>query len=75
MPPGWEEDIRWFLANYQRLLKEYEMEWVAIQNGNVVDHDSDLTRLVERLRARGLRPELMLIRFISREPLEAILCG
>lgn len=67
------KDMAWFLRQYGELLKFYEGEWVAIYKEGVADHDSNLTKLLEKLRTRGLRPEAMVIEFVTKEPIEAIL--
>ena len=67
------EDFKWFLRSREELLVKYEDKWVAVYSRKVLDSDEDLTRLVERLKAKGLHPEQILIQFLSKEPIEAIL--
>lgn len=67
------EDFQWFLRSREELLSKYEDKWVAIYSKNVLDSDENLTRLVRRLKTRGFKPEQMLIQFVSKEPIEAIL--
>ena len=67
------KDMDWFLKHYSELLGYYEGEWVAIRGESVADHDSELTKLVEKLRIRGFKPEAMVIEFVTKKPIEAIL--
>jgi hypothetical protein len=67
------EDFQWFLRSREQLLLKYGDRWVAIYNKKVLDSDKNLTTLVKRLKIKGFKPEQMLIQFISKEPIEAIL--
>lgn len=67
------EDYRWFLKNRNELLTKYANKWIAIHKNKILDSDNELTPLIKKLRTKGLKPEQLLIEFLSREPLEAIL--
>ncbi|MCK4474848.1 hypothetical protein KAU30_03305 [Candidatus Bathyarchaeota archaeon] len=67
------EDFEWFLRSREKLLSKYEDKWVAIYSKKVLDSDKNLTTLVKRLKTKGFRPEQILIQFVSKEPIEAIL--
>jgi hypothetical protein len=67
------EDYRWFLKNRNELLTKYANKWIAIHKKKILDSDNELTPLIKRLRTKRLKPEQLLIEFLSREPLEAIL--
>ncbi|MBO3755326.1 MAG: hypothetical protein FGF53_10715 [Candidatus Brockarchaeota archaeon] len=67
------EDFQWSLQSREKLLLKYEDKWVAIYSKKVLDSDEDLTTLVRRLKDRGFQPEQILIQFLSKEPIEAIL--
>jgi hypothetical protein len=49
-----EEERAFWDANRARLSEQYPDEFVAVQHGEVVDHDPDLLLLVQRLQARGI---------------------
>lgn len=68
-----EEDFQWFLRNREKLLSEYKDKWVVIYGKKVLDSDTDLSVLLERLKHKGFKPNQLLIQFVSREPVEAIL--
>ena len=67
------KDYKWFLQNREKLLYKYENKWVAIQNQKVLDSNENLTKLIEKLKAKGLPPEQILIQYVSKKPIEAIL--
>lgn len=67
------KDFQWFLRSREELLPKYEDKWVAIYGKKVLDSDENLTSLVRRLKAKGLQPEQLLIQFLPKEPIEAIL--
>jgi len=48
----YEENAKWISRHYEELKKKFMDEWIAVLNGAVVDHDRELSRLVERLRKR-----------------------
>lgn len=67
------QDFQWFLRSREELLLKYEDKWVAIYGKKVLDSDENLRALLKRLKTKGFKPEQMLVQFLSREPLEAIL--
>ena len=67
------KDFQWFLRSREELLLKYEDKWVAIYSKKVLDTDENLTALIKRLKAKGLQPEQILIQFLPKEPIEAIL--
>jgi hypothetical protein len=67
------KDFQWFLRSREELLPKYEDKWVAIYGKKVLDSDENLTSLVKRLKAKGLQPEQILIQFLPKERIEAIL--
>ncbi|MEM3713316.1 MAG: DUF5678 domain-containing protein [Thermoproteota archaeon] len=68
-----EEDFQWFLKNREKLLYEYRDKWVVVYGKKVLDSDTDLSVLLERLKHKGFQPSQLLIQFVSKEPVEAIL--
>jgi hypothetical protein len=67
------EDYEWFLKSRINLLSKYANKWVAIHKKKILEFDNELTPLLKKLRNKWLKPEQLLIEFLSREPLEAIL--
>ena len=67
------KDFQWFLRSRDELLLKYGDKWVAIHSKKVLDTDENLTTLIKRLKAKGLQPEQILVQFLPKEPIEAIL--
>ena len=67
------QDFQWFLRSREELLPKYQDKWVAIYGQKVLDSDENLTTLIKKLNAKGLQPEQILIQFLPKEPIEAIL--
>ena len=49
---NFEANAKWLRENYETLKKDFNNEWVAVLNQAVIAHDSDLTKLVKRLKTR-----------------------
>jgi hypothetical protein len=47
-----QRNNRWIIDNYCNLKKQYNNRWVAVLNNAVVDHDSELKKLVKRLKTQ-----------------------
>jgi Family of unknown function (DUF5678) len=63
-----EAEKRTFWALRERLLDQYEGEYVAIHQGRVVDHDTDKIKLGLRVYKRfGYRP--IYVQLVSRQGL------
>jgi hypothetical protein len=41
---------RWIIENYENLKKQYSDKWVVVYKNAVVDNDSDLKKLIARLK-------------------------
>jgi len=67
------EDIEWLQKHRDKLIPRYGDKWVAVWKEKIVDHDEDLDALIRRLINKGYEPEHMVIEYLSREPIEAIL--
>jgi hypothetical protein len=44
--------LYWFQANYKRLKKKYNGEYVAVKNRRVVGHAKDVQWLLDRMKAK-----------------------
>ena len=64
--------MEWEQAAYARqreeLLSKYEGQYIAMHGGVVVDHDSDISTLTQRVDARYSLDEIVHIRLVTREP-------
>jgi hypothetical protein len=43
---------QWITENYNNLKKQYNNQWVAVLNKAIIDCDTDLKKLVKRLKAQ-----------------------
>ncbi len=67
-----KENNRWIIDNYDSLASKYRDEWVAVNNLAVLDHDKDLKKLVDRIKAKHLGDyKQIAVDFISTEEVEA----
>jgi len=68
----YERNWSWFRENYEKLVKEFDGEFVAICEQKVVDHDKELSDLMKRIREK-YPGENVFIDFVSSEKLTLIL--
>ena len=67
-------NAKWLRENYEPLKKDFNNEWVAVLNKTVVDHDSDLTKLVKRLKTRYSKAyNKIAVEYVTTEELDLIL--
>ncbi len=52
----------------EELLSKYEGQYIAMHGGVVVDHDSDISTLTQRIDVRYSLDEIVHIRLVTREP-------
>jgi len=67
-----ERNENWFRDHYDELVEKFDGEHVAIHKGDVVDHDKDLVKLVERVKGR-YPIRLTLFKYVSKEKLVFLL--
>ena len=63
------QDRLWIYDHLEPLLNQYEDQWIAVQNKQVIASDPDFTALLKKLAD----PPHTSIEFITREPLEMII--
>jgi len=69
-----EKDMQWIYDHYQDLKRQYPDQFVAVLEGKVAAHNSDIDQLVQELKQRyGDRAGEIAIRFIYREPPNMVL--
>lgn len=68
-----ERNQKWFRENFQRLLKKYREQFVAVFREKVIDHDEDLESLVKRVKEKTKGAKGIYIEFVSDKPIEMIL--
>ncbi len=64
---------KWIIANYQELQTKYPDEHIAVHGKAVIDHDKDITKLLERLKIHYWDFKHILIRFINKEKISLVI--
>jgi len=67
----WAEADReqaYWIDHYAQFLREYPEQFVAVQNGQVVAHDPDLSAILAKLERARIEPTQAWVRFITRDP-------
>ena len=62
-----EKERAFWSANRAELTRRFPDEFVAVLNGEVVDHDRDLIVLARRLQESGVQPNEAAIEFMATE--------
>jgi hypothetical protein len=66
-PLSFRKDQEWALENYQRFMKEYPDQWIAIYDEKVVATGEDLTSVEEAAKkVTGLDSENIPVLYIER---------
>jgi len=60
------EDLKWFSSNKEGLLTQYDRRFVAFCEKKVLDSDTDLEKLLLRLKRKGVDTSRVLIEFVSK---------
>jgi len=69
-----EEDVQWLDMSYEQLKEQFNEEWIAVFDRQVVDHDMILERLIGRLKIKFPRDfRNMVLEFITKKKVEMIL--
>jgi nicotinamide riboside kinase len=68
-----DKNIQWFQNNYNDLKKEFKGQYVAINNQEVIDHDKDYNKLLERIKEKFGGASEFVIEFISDKRFNFIL--
>jgi len=68
-----ESNQHWLQAHYQEVLEEHKDQFVAVWRNSVIDSDSDLDALSDRVHKRVSGAKGVYIEFVTDQPLEMIL--
>lgn len=68
----WIENHRWFRSNYQKLARKYDGQNVCIYKRRVLDFDTDLGRLLKRVR-KNYPMDCAVVEWVSRKKPKLIL--
>ncbi len=61
-----ENDLEWFDENYEELKEEYDNEFVAIKEEQIISHNKDFEKLLNKLKAMKENPANITIKYISK---------
>ena len=69
-----EEDVQWLEMSYEQLKDQFNEEWIAVFDRQVVDHDVNLETLMGRLETKFPKDfRNMVLEFITKKKVEMIL--
>lgn len=61
-----KNDLEWFNANLDNLISKFNNQFIAFKDNAVVGADSDLDRLMLKLKEEKVDTSSILIRFVSK---------
>ena len=68
-----EKNQKWFIENFEDILKEYREKFVAVWDQNVIDADTDLKRLSKDVKKKIKSAKGVYVGYVSKKPIEMIL--
>ena len=68
-----DKNVEWFQSHYEELKRRYRNEYVAVDNEKVLGHDSDLERLIEKMRRNHGDLGAFVIEYLTNKKLQLIL--
>lgn len=60
-----DENINWFKEHQTELEEEYDNQFIAIENEEIISADKNLDILITKLKKMGKDPANTLIKFVS----------
>ncbi|MCL4412433.1 MAG: DUF5678 domain-containing protein [Candidatus Thermoplasmatota archaeon] len=66
-------DLDWFMANYEKLKEEYKSQYVAVKDQKIIDHDEKVEELFKRLKGKYGNISSLVVEYVSGEKVEYIL--
>jgi hypothetical protein len=55
------KDSEFLRTSYDRLKAQFENQYIAIKNQKVIDHNTDIDKLINSIRAKNLHPRDMVL--------------
>ncbi len=59
-------DLQWYEANREKLISKYNNKFIAFHDNAVIETDTNLESLMNRLKKRGIDTSTVFIEFISK---------
>ncbi|MBI2650750.1 hypothetical protein HYX04_05585 [Candidatus Woesearchaeota archaeon] len=61
-----QNDLKWFDLHLNELINEYNEKFIAFQEDNVIEFDSDLNKLMKKLENKNIDTSNLIIKFVSK---------
>ncbi len=61
-----QKDLCWFESNLNNLRSRYNNEFIAFQNEEILEHDSSLDNVIDKLKKRNVDTSEIFIKFVSK---------
>ncbi len=61
-----QNDLQWFDSNLDSLISEYNNQFIAFKDNDVLDSDPDLDNLMSKLHKKKVDTSNIFIRFVSK---------
>ena len=68
----WTRNHVWFRTHYRQLARSYDRQNIAVYKGRVVDHDKNLTKLLNRVK-KSYPEDRVVVEYVSLGKRELIL--
>lgn len=61
-----QRDLSWFEENINDLRMKYNNEFIAFHSKKILEHDSNLNNLIEKLTKKNINLSDVFIKFVSK---------
>ena len=61
-----QNDLLWFDTNFNGLLEDYNEKFIAFRNHEVIDADSNLSKLMNRIISKNIDTSNIIVKFVSK---------
>lgn len=68
-----EANQSWFMENFKSILKEHKDKFVAVWHQRVLDADSDLATLRDRVNQKTKGAKGIYVEYVTDKPIELVL--
>ena len=58
-------NLKWFIDNHEMLLDKYQEKFVAIDDGQIIDSNTDIKELMDKLKQSNRYSDSTLIQYIN----------
>jgi hypothetical protein len=58
-------NLKWFIDNHEMLLDKYQEKFVAIDDGQIIDSNTDIKELMDKLKQSNRYSHSTLIQYIN----------